>query len=519
MGAQQPRTQGAHTPATGTAVSGRAASGAASARVTTPTPRERRADTFDVVVVGAGPGGYVAAIRAAQHGLRVAVVERDRLGGACANRGCIPTKALLHGAETAHTLATASRVGFTVGDVDLDMGALVAFSRGVVSRLVGGIAGLLDANGVEVVHGTAHLPAKGRVTVTGEDASVRELHTDHTILATGARPRSIPGVEPDGERVWTSTEALRPDARPDSLVVIGSGAIGVEFASLYADLGTQVTLLEVAPRILPVEDEDVSRFVEREFTRRGITVHTGVAVRSVHVDAPADTVTTVVGVPGGEEVVLGSERVLVATGVAPNSGGLGLEELGVTLERGFVVTDQWCRTGVAGLYAIGDVAGAPCLAHKASHEGVLCVDHIVGVPGVRPLERDFVPGCTYSRPQVASLGMTEAQARQRGHRVEVGVFDLSGNGKALARDEPTGFVKTVFDATTGELLGAHMVGPEVTEMIQGFGIAHSLEATAESLAEVVFPHPTVSEAMHESVLASLGRSIHWPPARGRPTGG
>ncbi|MGO3796737.1 MAG: dihydrolipoyl dehydrogenase [Pauljensenia sp.] len=494
-----------------------AAADASSARAL--TPRERQANTFDVVVVGAGPGGYVAAIRAAQHGLRVAVVERDHLGGACANRGCIPTKALLHGAGTAHTLATASRVGFTVGDVDLDMGALVAFSRGVVSRLVGGIAALLDANGVEVVHGTAHLPAKGRVTVTGEDGSVRELRTDHTILATGARPRSIPGVEPDGERVWTSTEALHPDTRPDSLVVIGSGAIGVEFASLYADLGTQVTLLEVAPRILPVEDEDVSRFVEREFTRRGIAVHTGVAVCSVHVEDAAESVTTVVATGGGEEVVLSSQRVLVATGVAPNSEGLGLEELGVHLERGFVVTDQWCRTGVAGLYAIGDVAGAPCLAHKASHEGVLCVDHIVGEPGVRPLERDFVPGCTYSRPQVASLGFTEAQARQGGHEVRVGVFDLSGNGKALAQDEPVGFVKTVFDAATGELLGAHMVGPEVTEMIQGFGIAHTLEATAESLAEVVFPHPTVSEAMHESVLASLGRTLHWPPARRRAAAG
>lgn len=486
-----------------------------------PTPRELQANTFDVVVVGAGPGGYVAAIRAAQHGLRVAVVEKDRLGGACANRGCIPTKAMLHGADTAHTLATAPRVGFQVGEVSFDMGALVTFSRDVVARLVGGIAGLLDANGVEVVHGSAHLPAKGHVTVTGEDGSVRELHADHTILATGARPRSIPGVEPDGERIWTSTEALHPEARPESLVVVGSGAIGMEFASLYADLGTRVTVLEVAPRVLPVEDADVSAFVERAFTKRGITVHTGVGVRSVQVDEGADpgsgpgSVTTVVAVPGGEEMVLTSERVLVATGVAPNSEGLGLEELGVELERGFVVTDEWCRTGVAGLYAIGDVAGAPCLAHKASHEGVVCIDHIVGEPDVRPLQRDFVPGCTYSRPQVASLGFTEEQARGRGRDVQVGVFDLSGNGKALAQDEPAGFVKTVFDAATGELLGAHMVGPEVTEMIQGFGIAHSLEATAESLAEVVFAHPTVSEAMHESVLASMGRAIHWPPARRR----
>ncbi|MGB4778880.1 dihydrolipoyl dehydrogenase [Microbacterium sp.] len=475
------------------------------------TPLQQQADAFDVVVVGGGPGGYVAAIRAAQHGLRVALVERAELGGVCANWGCIPTKAMLHGADTAHAIAQASRVGFDVAGVVFDMASLVAYSRGVVARLTGGIASLMTANGIEVVRGTATIPGKGLVAVALTTGGSRELRADHTILATGARPQAIPGAVPDGDRVWTSTDALRPSDRPASLVVIGSGAIGVEFASLYRDLGTEVTLLEAAPRILPVEDEDTSRFVEKQFAARGIRVFTGASVGGVSPDA--DGVDTVFRDNGGAEHTVRSERVLVATGVAANSEGLGLEALGVRIERGFIVTDEWCRTGVAGLYAIGDVAGAPCLAHKASHEALVCVDRIVGVPGIHPLDRDFVPGCTYSRPQVASLGYTEAQARATGREIQVGTFDLSANGKALAADEATGFVKTIFDATTGELLGAHIVGPEATELIAGFGIAHDLEATAESLAETIFAHPTVSEAMHESVLASLGRALHWPPAR------
>jgi len=468
-------------------------------------------DAFDVVVIGGGPGGYVAGIRAAQHGLRAAVVERGELGGVCANWGCIPTKAMLHGADVAHAIADASRFGFTVGPVSFDMTGLVDFSRSVVKRLTGGIAGLLAAHGVEVIPGTAYIPAKGRVDVTAGDGDVRELRADHIIVATGARPRSIPGVVPDGDRIWTSTDALRPAERPASLLVIGSGAIGVEFASLYRDLGSDVTLIEAAPAILPVEDEDVSKLVQKQFAARGIRVETGVSVSRV---TPfEDRVETTFLTAAGDEVTVVSERVLVATGISPNAEGLGLEELGAEIARGFIVTDQWCRTRVAGIYAIGDVAGGPCLAHKASHEAVICVDRIVGDPHVRPLERDFVPGCTYSRPQVASIGYTEKQARALGRPLQVGTFDLSGNGKALALGEATGFAKTIFDAETGELLGAHLVGPEVTEMIQGFGIARSLEATAESLAEVIFAHPTVSEAVHESVLASLGRALHWPPAR------
>jgi dihydrolipoamide dehydrogenase len=479
--------------------------------MTRKTPLQQQSDQFDVIVVGAGPGGYVAAIRAAQHGLRVAVVERGELGGVCSNVGCIPTKAMLHGADVAHEIATAGALGFTVGPVSFDMAALVGYSRQVVSQLTSGIRGLLDANGVEIVVGTATVPAKGRVAVADGD-STRELRSEHIILATGARPRSIPGVEPDGDRVWTSTEALSPAALPASLLVIGSGAIGAEFASLYRDLGTEVTLVEALPTILPAEDADVSSFVAKQFRARGIDVQTSVSVTSVVPDA--EGVTTTYATSDGTERVSTTERVLVATGVSPNSGGLGLKELGATLDRGFVVTDEWCRTGVAGLYAIGDLAGGPCLAHKASHEAILCVDHIVGKRGVKPLDRDYVPGCTYSRPQVASVGLTEKQARATGRNLRTGTFNLAGNGKALALGEPEGFVKTIFDAGSGELLGAHLVGPDVTEMVQGFGVAHSLHATADDLAEVIFPHPTVSEAIHESVLDSLDRVIHWPPKRG-----
>lgn len=480
------------------------------------SPLEHQQDAFDVVVIGGGPGGYVAAIRAAQHGLRAAVVERAELGGVCANWGCIPTKAMLHGADVAHAIDSASALGFTVGEVGFDMAGLVAFSRSVVSRLTGGIAGLLAANGVEVVAGTAFVPAKGQVRVTGADGAERTLRADHIVVATGARPRSIPGVQPDGERIWTSTDALRPAALPASLLVIGSGAIGVEFASLYRDLGSEVTIVEAAPSIMPLEDAEVSAFVQKRFEARGMRVESGAKV--VSVTPHPDRVETTFLTAAGAEVTVVSERVLVATGIAANSEGLGLEELGATIARGFVTTDEWCRTGVAGIYAIGDVAGGPCLAHKASHEAVICIDRIAGEPHVRPLDRDYVPGCTYSRPQVASLGLTEQQARERGAAISIGRFDLTGNGKALALGDANGFVKTIFDASTGELLGAHLVGPEVTEMIQGLDIAHTLEATAETLAEVVFAHPTVSESIHESVLDSLGKAIHWPPRKAAPVG-
>lgn len=470
-------------------------------------------DSYDVLVIGAGPGGYVAAIRAAQLGLSTCLVERGELGGVCANVGCIPTKAMLHGADVAHAIASSAGLGFAVAGVVFDIEQLVGYSRSVVKRLTGGIAALLNANGVDVVHGSATLTGKGAVRVTDDGGGTRDLRASHVILATGARPRQLPGMEPDGIRIWNSTDALRPTELPASLLVIGSGAIGIEFASLYSDLGSSVTVLEALGSILPAEDADVSAAVVRQLAGRGLRLEAGMRVTSVQA-GPDGVVTTFVNAAGLEEQVT-TERVLVAAGVVPNTEGLGLAELGVEFDRGFVKVDPWCRTGVAGLYAIGDVAGGPCLAHKASHEALLCVDHLAGVGGAHQLERTFIPRCTYGRPQVASIGLTEAQARATGRPLQVGVFDLAGNGKALAQGEGTGFAKTIFDEVTGELLGAHLVGPEVTELIEGFSIAHSLEATAESLAGIVFPHPSVSEAMHESVLAALGRAIHSIPARVR----
>ncbi|MEV4730076.1 dihydrolipoyl dehydrogenase [Saccharopolyspora sp. NPDC049426] len=453
-------------------------------------------EKYDVLVIGAGPGGYVAAIRAAQLGLRTAVVERDRLGGICLNWGCIPTKALLHGADVAHTLANLKPLGFSATGVDFDMAGLVEFSRSVSERLSSGVGYLMRKNGVDVITGSGRLTGKGVVDVDGA-----EYRADHVILATGARPRPVPGVIPDGDRVWTYFEALVPAELPKSLLVVGSGAIGVEFASLYADLGSEVTLVELAPQIMPAEDPEVADHVRTRFEKRGMRVRTSTSVSEIAVGTDAVTATL-----GGDPITV--DRVLVAAGVQGNVEGLGLEELGVELDGGFVRTDQWCRTNVFGLYAIGDVAGAPCLAHKASHEGVLCVEKLAGVGHVSPLDHDYVPGCTYARPQVASLGLTEAQATATGRELRIGRFDLTASGKALALGEPEGFVKTIFDATSGELLGAHMVGPEVTEQVQGFGIARSLEATADDLAEVVFAHPTLSEAMHESVLAALGRPLN-----------
>ncbi len=364
----------------------------------------------------------------------------------------------------------------------------------------------MKKTGIDVVRGSARLLGKGVVAVTAADESVSEYRADHIILATGARPRSVPGVVPDGERVWTYFDALVPSELPKSLLVIGSGAIGVEFASLYNDLGTDVTLVEVAPQIMPVEDAAVAGHVRRQFEKRGIRIHTGASVSELTVGTNA--VTVAVRSADGTIDESTVDRVLVAAGIQGNVEDLGLEELGVEVDRGFVTTDQWCRTTAFGVYAIGDVAGAPCLAHKASHEAVLCVDRLAGADHVRPLDRDYVPGCTYARPQVASLGLTEERARATGRRLQIGQFDLQASGKALAIGEADGFVKTIFDADSGELLGAHMVGPDVTEQIQGFGIARSLEATADDLAEVVFAHPTLSEAMHESVLAALGRPIN-----------
>lgn len=461
-------------------------------------------DKYDVLVIGGGPGGYVAAVRAAQLGLRTAVVERDRLGGICLNWGCIPTKALLHGADVAHSLAHAHEVGFTVDNVAFDMARLVDFSRQVSGRLSAGVEYLMRKNGIAVITGTARLAGKGLVEVTADSGTDR-YRADHIIVATGARPRALPGLTPDGDRIWTYFEALVPEALPQSLVVVGSGAIGVEFASLYRDLGTDVTLVELAPQIMPAEDRSVSDFVRKRFEKRGIRVHTGSRVSAATVGDSSVDVT--IETPAGREHVT-AERVLVAAGIQGNVEGLGLDDVGVEVSGGAIVTDEWCRTTTFGIYAIGDVAGAPCLAHKASHEGVLCVEKLAGVPHVRPLDTDLVPACTYGRPQVASIGLTEEQATLRGRHLRIGQFDLQASGKAQAIGEADGFVKTIFDADSGALLGAHMVGPEVTEQIQGFGITSSLEATDDDLAEVIFAHPTLSEAMHESVLAALGRPLN-----------
>ncbi|MFS0827768.1 dihydrolipoyl dehydrogenase [Pseudomonas phoenicis] len=462
-------------------------------------------DTFDVLIVGGGPGGYVAAIRAAQLGLRTALVEKQHLGGICLNWGCIPTKAMLKGAEVAHTLRHLGTFGFSADNVQFDIRTLVAHSRQVSTTLTGGIAHLLKKNGVTLLEGRARLTGKGQVSVSSAEGE-QALRAKHVILATGARPRPLPGLVPDGERIWSYFEALVPQQVPASLLVVGSGAIGVEFASLYADLGSAVTLVELAGQILPAEDHEVAGLVQREFARRGIRVLTQTSVGAVR--SEGEQVHCSVRLADGREERLSVERVLLAAGIQANSEDLGLEALGVEIERGFVKTDAWCRTNVAGLYAIGDVAGAPCLAHKASHEGVLCVEKLAGVDGVHPLDKAFVPGCTYARPQVASLGLTEAAARATGRSLKIGRFDYQANGKALAMGEAQGFVKTLFDADSGELLGAHMVGPEVTEQIQGFGIAHALEATEQALGQVVFAHPTLSEAMHEAVLAASGRALH-----------
>ena len=462
-------------------------------------------DKFDVLIIGGGPGGYVAAIRAAQLGLSTALVEQQHLGGICLNWGCIPTKAMLKGAEVGHTLKHLDTFGFSADNIQFDIAQLVAHSRGVSRKLTTGIAYLLKKNAVTVIDGRGRVSAKGVVTVSGEQGEA-VYQARHIILATGARPRPLPGLAADGQKIWSYFDALVPTSVPPSLLVIGSGAIGVEFASLYSDLGSQVTLVEVAKHILPVEDHEVASLVQREFEQRAIRVLTQTRVSAVQGEVGALHCT--LSLSDGSEQTVQVAQVLLAAGIQPNTEDMGLEALGVEFEKGFIKTDPWCRTSVAGLYAIGDVAGAPCLAHKASHEGVVCVEKLAGVDGVHPLNKNRIPGCTYARPEVASLGLTEAAARSSGHTIAVGRFDYQANGKALAMGESKGFVKTVFDADTGELLGAHMVGPHVTEQIQGFGIAQALEATDTELSDVIFAHPTLSEAMHEAVLAARDRALH-----------
>jgi dihydrolipoamide dehydrogenase len=461
---------------------------------------------FDIVVIGAGPGGYVAAIRAAQLGMAVAIVEGKHLGGICLNWGCIPTKALLRTAEVYETIKHAADFGLSVERVGFDLKKVVERSRRVAKQLNGGVAHLLKKNKVTVFDGFGRLDGPGRVRVEKDGKGVADLSAKHIILATGARARTLPGLEPDGERIWTYMEAMVPDAMPRSLLVVGSGAIGIEFASFYRSLGAEVTVVEILDRILPVEDAEISAFARKAFEKQGITIHTGTSVKAL-VKNGAGVEATLEG--GGKTWTVASERVILAVGIVGNVEGIGLEGTGVKVEKTHIVTDGYGRTGEAGVYAIGDVVGPPWLAHKASHEGVVCVEAIAGLSSVHPLDRTLIPGCTYSRPQIASVGLTEQAAIDAGRPVKVGRFPFIGNGKAIALGEPEGMVKTVFDAETGELLGAHMVGAEVTELIQGYVVARTLETTEAELMHTVFPHPTLSEMMHEAVLAAYDRAVHF----------
>lgn len=462
------------------------------------------ADTsFDLIVIGAGPGGYVAAIRGAQLGMKVAVVEREHLGGICLNWGCIPTKAMLRSSEVFHLMHRAKEFGLKADNIGYDLGAVVKRSRGIAGQLSSGIGHLMKKNKVTVFMGEATIPAKGRVSVKGEKGA-QELTAKNIVLATGARARELPGLEADGDLVWTYKTALTPPRMPKKLLVIGSGAIGIEFASFYNTLGADTTVVEVMDRVLPVEDEEISAFAKKSFEKQGMKILQKAMVKKL--DRSKGKVTAHID-KDGKIITQDFDTVISAVGIVGNVEGLGLGELGVKLDRTHVVTDEYCRTGVDGLYAIGDIAGAPWLAHKASHEGVMVADLIAG-KHAHPVKPETIAGCTYCHPQVASVGYTEAKAKELGYDIKVGRFPFIGNGKAIALGEAEGLVKTIFDAETGELLGAHMIGAEVTEMIQGYVIGRQLETTEEDLMNTVFPHPTLSEMMHESVLDAYDRVIH-----------
>ncbi|MDE3079658.1 MAG: dihydrolipoyl dehydrogenase [Paracoccaceae bacterium] len=462
------------------------------------------AKAFDMIVIGAGPGGYVCAIRGAQLGLNVAVVEREHLGGICLNWGCIPTKALLRSAEVFHLMHRAKDFGLSATGIGYDLNAVVQRSRGVAKQLSGGVGHLLKKNKVTVIMGTATLAGKGKVSVK-TDKGTEDLTAKSIVLATGARARELPGLEADGKRVWAYKHALMPPHEPKKLLVIGSGAIGIEFASFYNTLGADTTVVEVMDRVLPVEDAEISAFAKKQFVKQGMKILEKASVKKL--DRAADKVTAHIEANGKVETQE-FDTVISAVGIVGNVENLGLESLGVKIDRTHVVTDEYCRTGVEGLYAIGDIAGAPWLAHKASHEGVMVAELIAG-GHPHPIKPGSIAGCTYCHPQVASVGLTEEKAKAAGYQVKVGRFPFIGNGKAIALGEPEGMVKTVFDAKTGELLGAHMVGAEVTELIQGYVVGRTLETTEEDLMNTVFPHPTLSEMMHEAVLDAYGRAIHF----------
>ena len=459
--------------------------------------------SFDVIVIGSGPGGYVAAIRAAQLGMNVAIIERENLGGICLNWGCIPTKALLRTSEIFHLMHRAKEFGLSAEKVGYDLDAVVKRSRAVAGQLSGGIGHLMKKNKITVFMGTAGLAGKGKVSVK-TDKGTEELTAKNIILATGARARELPGLEADGDLVWTYRHALKPPRMPKKLLVIGSGAIGIEFASFYNTLGAETTVVEVMDRILPVEDAEISAFAKKQFVKQGMKIMEKAGVKKL--DRAKGKVTAHIEA-GGKVEKMEFDTVISAVGIVGNVEDLGLEELGVKIDRTHVVIDEYCRTGVEGLYAIGDIAGAPWLAHKASHEGVMVAELIAG-KHPHPVRPESIAGCTYCQPQIASVGYTEAKAKELGYKVKVGKFPFIGNGKAIALGEPEGMIKTVFDEATGELLGAHMVGAEVTELIQGYIVGRTLETTEEELMNTVFPHPTLSEMMHESVLDAYDRVIH-----------
>ena len=461
-------------------------------------------EQFDLAILGSGPGGYVAAIRASQLGMKVAIVERELLGGICLNWGCIPTKALLRTAEINHYLTHAAAYGLKVEGVGVDLPAIVKRSRGIAKQLNQGVTFLMKKHKITVVEGEGALTGATTLSIKGK-AGTRELTAKNVIVATGARARELPHLKADGERIWTYRHAMVPDLIPPKLLVIGSGAIGIEFASFFSDLGSKVTVVEMLDRVLPVEDADISGFMGKALAKQGMVLLTETSVEALTPDGEGVRA-RIKGKDGVRDETF--DRVILAIGIAPNSEAIGLDALSVKTERGHILTDAYGRTNVPGLWAIGDVTGPPWLAHKASHEGVVAVEAMADAAHAHPMDKSNIPGCTYSRPQVASVGLTEAAAIAAGHKVKVGRFPFIGNGKAIALGEADGLVKTVFDAETGALLGAHMVGAEVTELIQGYAIARQLETTEEQLMQTIFPHPTLSEMMHESVLDAYGRALH-----------